>query len=146
MPTVAGMKVNLAVAISALALAAYVMPMLAHHSVELEYDVSKIVTIQGVVTKIEWTNPHARVFVDAKNADGTVSNWEMELPAPNALKLRNVGFDFVKLGDQVTVDFWAAKNGSRLANALTLTVPDGRVVSFPTWGLPANPKYSPPSR
>src|SRR6476661_5839948 len=99
MPKVAGMKIKLAVAISALALAAYIMPMLAHHSVESEYDVSKIVTIQGVVTKIEWTNPHARVFVDAKNTDGTVSNWEMELPAPNALKLRNVGFDFVKLGD-----------------------------------------------
>jgi diaminopimelate epimerase len=140
MPEVAGMKVKLAVAMSMLGLVAYVMPMLAHHSVESQYDVSKIVTIQGVVTKIEWTNPHARIWVDAKNSDGTVSNWEMELPAPNALRLRNVRMDFVKQGDQVTVDLWRAKNGSRLANALTLTVPDGRVLSFPTWGMPANPK------
>ena len=134
------MKVKLAVAISILGLVAYVMPTLAHHSVESQYDVSKIVTIQGMVTKIEWMNPHARLWVDTRNTDGTISNWEMELPAPNALKLRNVTMDFVKQGDQVTVDFWAAKNGSRLANALTLTTPDGRVLSFPTWGMPANPK------
>jgi hypothetical protein len=134
------MKVKLAVAIFMIGLVAYVMPALTHHSVESQYDLSKIVTIHGVVTKIEWTNPHARVWVDAKNTDGTVSNWEMELPAPNALKLRNVRMDFVKQGDQVTVDFWAAKNGSRLANALTLTTPDGRVLKFPTWGMPANPK------
>src|SRR5215471_8689682 len=98
MPEVAGMKAKLAVAIAMLGLGAYVMPMLAHHSVESEYDVSKMVTIQGVVTKIEWTNPHARFWVDAKNNDGTVSNWEMELPAPNALRLHDVRLDFVKQG------------------------------------------------
>jgi uncharacterized protein DUF6152 len=135
------MKVRLAVAISGLGLAAYVMPMLAHHSVPSTYDVSKVITIQGVVTKIEWTNPHSRFSVDAKNADGTISNWEMELPAPNALKRENVGMDFVKQGDPVTVDLWRAKDGSRLAHALTLTLPDGRVMNFPrNWGMPANPK------
>src|SRR5262245_26100392 len=135
------MKVELAVARSMLGLVACVMPMWAHHSVESQYDVSKIVTIQGVVTKIEWTNPHARVSVDEKNADGTVSNWEMELPPPNALKLRGVLMDFVKQGDQVTVDLWRAKDGSRLAHALTVTLPDGRVLNFPRgWGMPANSK------
>ena len=72
------MKVKLAVAISMLGLVA-ITPMWAHHSVESQYDVSKMVTIQGVVTKIEWMNPHARFWVDAKNNDGSVSNWEMEL-------------------------------------------------------------------
>ena len=141
MPEFTGMKVKLALAISILALATYVMPMLAHHSVESQYEVSEIVTIQGVVTKIEWTNPHARFWVDAKNNDGAVSTWEMELPAPNALRLHNVGLDFVKQGDQVTVDLWRAKNGSKLAHALTLTVPDGRVLNFPrSWGMPTNTK------
>jgi hypothetical protein len=109
--------------------------MSAHHSVESEYDVSKRVTIQGVVTKIEWTNPHARFWVDAKNDDGTVSNWEMELPPPNALKLRGVRMDFVKQGDPVTVDLWRAKNGSRLAHALEVTLRDGRVLNILSfWG------------
>ena len=140
MPEVAGMKVKLAVAISVLVLA-YAIPMSAHHSVESEYDVSKRVTIQGVVTKIEWTNPHARFWVDAKNDDGTVSNWEMELPPPNALKLRGVRMDFVKQGDPVTVDLWRAKNGSRLAHALDVTLRDGRVLNIPLiLGMPANPK------
>jgi len=130
MPEVAGMKITQAVAISMLALVACVMPMLAHHSVESEYDVSKMVTIQGVVTKIEWTNPHARFWVDAKNDDATFSSWEIELPPPNALKLRGLTMDFVKQGDRVTVDLWRAKNGSRLAHALEMTLPDGRVLNI----------------
>ena len=134
-----GMKVNLALAVFGLVLA--VMPMLAHHSVEKQYDLNQMVTIQGVVTKIEWVNPHARLWVDANNPDGTVSNWVMELPPPNALKIRNVKMDFVREGDQVTATLWRAKDGSRLGHALTLTTPDGRVMNFPrSWGMPANPK------
>jgi diaminopimelate epimerase len=130
-------KVKLVLVILGLSLATSVMPLSAHHSVESQYDVDRTLTIRGVVTKIEWTNPHARFWVDANNGDGTVSNWEMELPAPNALKYRNVRIDFVKQGDQVTVDLWRAKDGSRLAHALTVTTPDGRVLSFPrSWGTP----------
>src|SRR6266536_2756268 len=104
------MKVRSAVAISGFGLAASVMPMLAHHSVPAQYDVSKMITIQGVVTKTEWTNPHARFWVAVKNDNGTVSNWEMELPAPNALMRESVKMDFVKQGDQVSVDLWRAKD------------------------------------
>ena len=129
------------VAISMLGLVAYVLPMFGHHSVEAEFDTSKMVTIQGLVTKIEWMNPHARFWVDVKNSDGTVSDWEMELPPPNALKLRGVRMDFVKQGDQVTVNLWRAKNGSRLAHTLEVTLPDGRVLIFPQLlRTPANPK------
>ena len=78
--------------------------------------------------------------MDAKNDDGTVSNWEMELPPPNALKRQEGGkLDFIKQGDQVTVSLWQAKDGSRLAHALMLTLPDGRVMAFPRgWGMPTN--------
>ena len=138
------MTLRMAVAIFVLAFAASVMPVAAHHSVPGTFDVSTEVTVRGEVTRIEWTNPHARFWVDARKDDGTVSNWELELPPPNALK-RNLGLDFIKPGDQVTVDLWRANDGSRLANTLTLTVPDGRVFNFSrstttTWGMPTSPK------
>jgi hypothetical protein len=138
------MKLRMAVPIFVLTFAASVMPVAAHHSVPATFDVSKEITIRGVVAKIEWANPHARFWVDVRNDDGTVSNWELELPPPNALK-RNLGLDFVKPGDQVTVDLWPAKDGSRLANTLTLTVPDGRVFNFsrsttPSWEMLTGPK------
>jgi len=88
----------------------------------------------GVVTRIEWANPHARLWVDVKNDDGTVSGWEMELPPPNALKRELGSLEFVKQGDQVSVNLWPAKDGSRLAHTLTLTTPDGRVMAFPRYG------------
>jgi hypothetical protein len=78
---VAQMKVKfLAVAITGLGL--FVLPMLAHHSVQSQYDVSNVITIRGVVTRIEWTNPHARFWVDAKNDDGSVSSWELGATSP----------------------------------------------------------------
>ncbi len=138
------MKLRMAVAIFVLTFAASVMPVAAHHSVPGTFDISKEITIRGPVTRIEWANPHARFWVDARNDDGTISNWELELPPPNAVK-RSFGLDFIKAGDQVSVDLWRAKDGSRLANTLTLTVPDGRVFNFSrnttiTWETPARPK------
>ena len=130
------MKVRLALAVFALCLA--VVPMLAHHSVEAQYNTDKVVTIQGAVLKIVWVNPHARIWVDT---DRAVSSWEIELPPPNALKIRGVNTDFVREGDQVTVTLWRAKDGSRLGHGLTLTAPDGRVIDFPRiLGTPASPK------
>jgi len=138
------MRLGMAVAISVLTLATSVTPVRAHHSVPATFDVSKEITIRGAVTKIEWTNPHGRFWVDARNDDGTVSNWELELPPPNAVK-RRLGLDFLKLGDQVTVELWRAKDGSPLANTLTLTVPDGRVFNFSrstttSWEVRTSPK------
>jgi hypothetical protein len=125
------MKMKLAFALSS------VLPLLAHHSVPAQFDINTTITIQGVVTKTEWINPHARFWVDAKNDDGAVASWELELPAPNALKRRYPKMDFVKQGDQVTVVLWRAKDGSRLAHTLTLTSPDGRIFNFPRdWGMP----------
>jgi hypothetical protein len=108
------------------AFAGSVLPVAAHHSVRATFDISKEITIQGVVTKIEWKNPHTLFWVDVRNGDGTVSSWELELAPPNALR-RKVGSDFIKAGDQVTVVLWQAKDGARLGNTLTLTGADGRI-------------------
>jgi len=123
-----------ALAVFGLGLAVSVSPVLAHHSVSAQYDVAREIAIRGVVTRIEWTNPHARLWLDARNDDGAVSGWEMELPPPNALKRELGGRDFVKQGDQVSVNVWRAKDGSRVAHTLSLAAPDGRVMNFPRNG------------
>lgn len=136
------MRMPSALTFAGLAAVFSVMPLLAHHSVADEYDKSTTVTIQGMVTKVEWMNPHARVWMNTKNADGTVSNWELELPPPNVLtRMRasagepnntgNAGKDTFKQGDQLTVTLWRAKDGSLLGNALTISFPDGRVMDLP---------------
>jgi hypothetical protein len=130
------MKAKLAIAVSGLGFFISVTPGLAHHSVSAQFDVEREIAMRGVVTRIEWTNPHGRLWVDATNDDGTVSGWELELPPPNALKRALGSLDFVKQGDQVSVNLWRAKDGSRVAHTLTLTTPDGRVMNFPrngTW-------------
>src|SRR5947207_2736420 len=114
------MKATLTIVVVALGLVVSVVTGLAHHSVPAQYDLSRLITIRGVVTKTEWANPHARIWVDAKNDDGTISSWEMELPPPNVLRRENARMDFVELGDQVTLNVWRAKDGSRLAHTVTL--------------------------
>jgi hypothetical protein len=100
----------------------------AHHSFAAQYDRNKPITLTGPVTKIDWVNPHARIFVDAKDAKGNIVNWEIELGAP-AILLRN-GWkrNAVKIGEVVTVSGSLAKDGSNLANATSVTLADGKRV------------------
>jgi len=100
----------------------------AHHSFEAEYDRNKLTQLAGTVTKVEWTNPHARFYIDAKDESGKVSNWNLELGSP--LFLRRLGWqrESLKVGDQVTVEGYLAKDGSRMANARKVTLANGRKV------------------
>src|SRR6266481_2762324 len=109
-------------------LAVLTVPMLAHHSFAAEYDRNKPVKISGVVTKMEWMNPHARFYVDVKDADGKVTNWNFELGAIPVLLKQGWRKDSLKAGDQVTVEGSMAKDGSNSANARTVKLPDGRRV------------------
>ena len=104
------------------------LPVLAHHSFAAEYDSDKPVQITGTVTKVEWTNPHVHFYVDVKNNQGQVVNWNIELGPP--LILRHLGWrqDSLKTGDQVTVEGYLAKDQSNLANAKKVTLADGRSV------------------
>jgi hypothetical protein len=108
--------------------AAATSPLLAHHSFAAEYDGTKPITVTGTVTKVEWTNPHARIYVDVKDDKGVVTNWNFELGGP--LQLNRLGWkrDSVKAGDQVKVDGYLAKDGSKMANARNVVFADGRKV------------------
>jgi hypothetical protein len=99
-----------------------------HHAFTAEYDSSKVRQFSGTVTKIEWTNPHARFYLDVKDANGIVTNWNFELGSP--LFLRKLGWrsDSLKIGDQVTVEGYLAKDGAKMANARTVNLADGRKV------------------
>ncbi|MDE3157160.1 MAG: hypothetical protein KGM92_00125 [Acidobacteriota bacterium] len=105
-----------------------VAPALAHHSFAAEYDTSKPIKVTGVVTKMEWMNPHARFYVDVKEADGTVSTWNFELGAIPVLLKQGWRKDALKPGDQVTVEGNRAKDESHTAAARVVLLPDGRRV------------------
>ena len=102
------------------------VPALAHHAFVAEYDASKSTTLQGVVTKVEWTNPHARFYIDVKDKNGSVTNWNLELASPNALRRLGWTRDAIKVGENVSVLVAPAKDGTKMANARTVTLADGR--------------------
>lgn len=100
-------------------------PVSAHHGFSSEYDLNKPVTLTGVVTKVEWTNPHARFYIDVKDKDGTVTNWNFELASANSLR-RNGWTQFtLKIGDTITAKGYAALSGVKMANANSVTLADG---------------------
>ena len=103
-------------------------PMTSHHSFTAEYDSAKLMQFSGTVTKVEWTNPHARFYLDVKDPKGAVTNWNFELGSP--ILLRKLGWkqDSLKIGEQVSVEGYLAKDGAKMANARKVTLADGRSV------------------
>jgi hypothetical protein len=122
------MRAKLAVVAAGLGLLVSAVPVLAHHSFAAEYDAKQPVTLKGTVTKFEWTNPHARFYVDVKDETGKVVNWNLELASPNVLGRQGWTRHSLAVGDQVVVTGSRAKDGSQMANAAKVTLPDGKVV------------------
>ena len=111
-----------------LATLAFCSTLLAHHSFTAQYDRNKPATLNGPVTKVDWINPHARFFMDVKDASGKTANWEVELGAPAILMRNGWTRNALKVGESVTVKGSLAKDGSNLLNATTVTLSDGKRV------------------
>src|SRR5437588_13098192 len=104
------------------------LPVLAHHSFSAEFDAGKRVTIKGVVTKLEWMNPHIYVYLDVKEESGAVTNWACEGGPPNVLMRNGWTRNTLKEGDQVTIEGALAKDGSKRCNSRSVNLADGKRV------------------
>jgi hypothetical protein len=107
------------------------IPAFAHHSFGAEYDVDKPVTVMGVITKIEWTNPHTYLFMDVKDDKGNVANWKFEGYPPVVLNRTGWRKDItMKVGDTVTVFGWRARDGTNWGHSREITFADGKKLFF----------------
>jgi hypothetical protein len=118
-------------ALFAVALAASVhLPLSAHHSFAAEFDASKPVTLQGTVARLEWTNPHAWLYLDVAGGDGGSVRWALELSAPNALARRGLRPDVARPGTKLVVKGYRAKNGRPVARAWMVVLPSGQTIDL----------------
>ena len=114
---------------AAAALLLLTMRLSAHHAFAADYDEHRHVIVTGTVTQFKWINPHAWLYVEGvegKDKKGRVTTWSFEMGSPGGLVSRGWKKGELKSGDQITVEGFGAKNGKRVANAATVTLPDGR--------------------
>ena len=103
----------------------------AHHSFGAEYDATKPITISGVLTKIEWTNPHSFIYLDVTDEKGNVANWKMEGYPPNVLYRNGWQKDLtMKPGDKITVTGWRSRDGTNWGQSREITLPSGKKMVF----------------
>ena len=118
------MRATLHATLGAVILAA--VPVLAHHSFSAEFDINQPVTLRGVLTKMEWVNPHGWIYIDVKEADGRVVNWAVEAGGPTQLLRRGLRKTDFPPGLEVVVEGYRARSGEPKANGRSVTMKDGR--------------------
>jgi hypothetical protein len=112
------------------------VPLYAHHSFAAQFDGSKPITLQGSVTKVEWRNPHIWVYLDVKNPDGSLTAWQCEGGAPNALTRQGWSRQDLESGQPLTIVGYLAKDGSKTCNARTWKVGERTVLAGSSDGGP----------
>ena len=134
------MKTKLALGTAALGLLLAAVPVMAHHSFAAEFDSNKPIKMTGSVTKIEWMNPHAYFYIDVKDEKtGATTNWGLEMGSPNGLMRQGWTRNSMKIGDMVTVEGSAAKDGSNIGNARSVTLSGGQRLFAASSQAPTNP-------
>lgn len=119
------------------------VPVFAHHAFSAEFDVKKPVNVKGTVTKIEWMNPHAWIYVDVKTDSGTTEAWQFETGAPIELLRRGWRKNDLKVGDEVTIQGVRAKDGTNTGSARMVTLPGGKKVFSGSANDQDSPSQSP---
>jgi Family of unknown function (DUF6152) len=121
------MKTKFSVLLAGLGFLAVTTPALAHHGFDTEYDASKKFTLTGVVQKVEWQNPHMRVYIDVTDANGKVTTWNLEMTSPNTVRRQGWGPKDLEAGEKVTFTTFGGKVVETRGSLVTIKkVSDGR--------------------
>jgi hypothetical protein len=118
----------------------------AHHAFAAEFDAKKPVKLRGVVSMVEWINPHAWIHIEVKLPDGKMENWMIEGGTPNTLFRRGVNKNSLPIGTEIIVDGYQAKDGTLKANGRDITFPDGRKLFIGSTGTGAPGDPQPPQK
>jgi hypothetical protein len=125
------------------------LPVTAHHSYSAEFNEAKPIRLIGIITEMEWVNPHCVIHVDVRNAEGSLSNWAVEGNSPNTLLRRGLTKRSIAPGTEVIVEGYQARNGSNTVAGVEIVFNDGRSVflgSHLEWPWPPRTRPSPPDQ
>ena len=121
------MRAHLVALIAGLGVVALCAPAVAHHSFAIEYDKDKPIEATGIITKVEWTNPHMRVYIDVTESDGSVTTWNLEMGSVNSIQRRGWKPSDLKAGIKVSFKGYAGRQIRTRAAIDVITLPDGRL-------------------
>jgi hypothetical protein len=134
------MKIKKFPALAAIAALLSVGPLVAHHAVSAEFDAGRVVTLKGVVSRVDWVNPHIFVYFDAKDENGKVTTWRLQSAPPMFFKGSGLTKDKLLDGSEATVTAYPAKDGTdAFGFLLKLTYPDGHFYNLGGNAAPAPP-------